>query len=209
MKKDFHLITIHYTGTIKEAMEKLDLSGVRSVLVVDDKNKLLGIVTDGDIRKAILDGIALHNPIEGIMTKDPKTTKKDTPKEEALKIMKEMSILSLPVVHDDGTAIDLILLSELMSIPLSRQDITNKEIEILNEVITSPYLSLGPKVVEFEKAVADYVGAKYAVAVNSGTSGLHLAVRALDIKDGDEVITTPFSFIASANCALFERAKPV
>jgi perosamine synthetase len=62
---------------------------------------------------------------------------------------------------------------------------------------------------EFEKAVADYVGVRYAVAVSSGTAGLHLVVRALGLGPGDEVITTPFSFIASANCLLYERVRPV
>ncbi|NPV51919.1 MAG: DegT/DnrJ/EryC1/StrS family aminotransferase [Firmicutes bacterium] len=96
-----------------------------------------------------------------------------------------------------------------MQVHLSRPDITEKEITIVNEVIHSPILALGPKMVEFERAVADYVGRKHAIAVNSGTSGLHLLVRAFGIGEGDEVITTPFSFIASSNCILYERARPV
>ena len=96
-----------------------------------------------------------------------------------------------------------------MRIPLSRPDVTKKEIESVNEVLRTPYLSIGPKIKEFETKIAQYTGVKYAVAVNSGTSGLHLIVRALGIGEGDEVITTPFSFVASSNCILFERAKPV
>lgn len=96
-----------------------------------------------------------------------------------------------------------------MQIPLSRPDITEKEINLVNEVLRSPFLALGPKMVEFEEAVAGYVGRKFAVAVNSGTSGLHLLVKAYGIGEGDEVITTPFSFIASSNCILYERARPV
>jgi len=87
--------------------------------------------------------------------------------------------------------------------------LTTKDIEGVAEVLRSPRLSLGPKLAEFERKVADYVGCKYGVAVNSGTSALHLIVRALGIGEGDEVITTPFSFVASANCLLYERAKPV
>ena len=94
-------------------------------------------------------------------------------------------------------------------IPLSRPDITGKERKAVLEVLKTPNLSLGPKLKEFEEKIAKYVEVKYAVAVNSGTSALHLIIRALGIKDGDEVITTPFSFIASANCILYERAKPV
>ena len=77
------------------------------------------------------------------------------------------------------------------------------------DVLRTPFLSLGPKLPEFESAFADYVGARFATATSSGTAALHLAVKALGIGRGDEVITTPFSFVASANCVLFEDAVPV
>ncbi|MDP2641187.1 MAG: DegT/DnrJ/EryC1/StrS family aminotransferase [Candidatus Yanofskybacteria bacterium] len=96
-----------------------------------------------------------------------------------------------------------------MNIPLSAPDITDKERKAVLEVLKTPFLSLGPKQKEFEELATSIAGRKYAVAVNSGTSGLHLIVRALGIKKGDEVITSPFSFIASSNCILFEGAKPV
>ena len=96
-----------------------------------------------------------------------------------------------------------------MNIPLSRPDVTSEDIEAVVNVLQTPYLSLGPKVEEFERAMSAYTGARYATAVNSGTSALHLAIRALGIGPGDEVITSPFSFVASANCALFEQGKPV
>ena len=96
-----------------------------------------------------------------------------------------------------------------MKIPLSRPDITGKEQKAVMEVLKTPHLALGPKITEFENNFIRYVGTKYAVAVSSGTAGLHLLIRAMGIGEGDEVITTPFSFIATANCILFERAKPV
>jgi perosamine synthetase len=96
-----------------------------------------------------------------------------------------------------------------MNIPLSRPDVTSDDIEAVVDVLQTPYLSLGPKIEEFERAVCEFTGARYATAVNSGTSALHLAVRGLGIGPGDEIITTPFSFVASANCALFEQARPV
>jgi perosamine synthetase len=94
-------------------------------------------------------------------------------------------------------------------IPLSSPDITNLEKEAVLGVLKTPNLSLGPKLKEFEEKIADFIGVKYAVGVNNGTSALHLIVKALGIKEGDEVITTPFSFVASSNCLLFERAKPI
>ena len=95
------------------------------------------------------------------------------------------------------------------SIPLSNPDITQEEIDAVVEVLRSDRLSIGPRVTAFEEAVARRAGRRFGIGVNSGTSGLHLCVRALDLKDEDEVITTPFSFMASTNCLLFERAKPV
>jgi len=94
-------------------------------------------------------------------------------------------------------------------IHLSRPYIGQEEIDAVTEVLKSGRLSLGPKLSEFEKKFAEYIGTKYAVAVSSGTSALHLCMLALGLKDKNEVITTPFSFIASANCILFEGAKPV
>jgi len=93
-------------------------------------------------------------------------------------------------------------------IPLAHEDIGPAEIEAVTNAITSR-LALGPEAEEFERAIADYVGVGHAVAVNSGTSALHLILEALGIGEGDEVITTSFSFIASANCILFVRATPV
>ncbi len=96
-----------------------------------------------------------------------------------------------------------------MRIYLSRPDITEREIEAVCEVLRSPNLSLGPKLVEFEEAIAGYIGRKRAAAVNSGTSGLFLCLQALGIGAGDEVITTPFTFIATSNCIMMVGAKPV
>jgi len=96
-----------------------------------------------------------------------------------------------------------------MKINMSSPDLSNSDIEAVHEVLETRYLSIGPKTKAFEEAVAAYAGTSYGVSVNSGTSGLHLAVIAAGIGEGDLVITTPFSFIASANCMLFERAIPI
>jgi perosamine synthetase len=97
----------------------------------------------------------------------------------------------------------------MMEIPMSRPVISKEDIDEVVSVLKTPFLSMGPKTEAFEKEFAKYVGARYAAAVNSGTSALHICMRILDLKPGDEVITTPFSFVASSNCILYERAKPV
>ena len=96
-----------------------------------------------------------------------------------------------------------------MRIYLSRPDITEKEIEAVSAVLRGPDLALGPKLVEFEEAFAEYIGTKRAVAVNSGTSGLFLCMLAMGIGPDDEVITTPFTFIATANTIMMAGARPV
>ncbi|UOF88968.1 DegT/DnrJ/EryC1/StrS family aminotransferase [Fodinisporobacter ferrooxydans] len=96
-----------------------------------------------------------------------------------------------------------------MRIPLSSPDITELEKDLVMEVLDSGQLGLGPKAKQFEEQLSEYIGSRFAIACNSGTSALHMLIRALGIRDGDEVITTPFSFVASSNCILFERAKPV
>ncbi len=96
-----------------------------------------------------------------------------------------------------------------MRIRLSRPDITEREIEQVVDVLRGPDLSLGPRLGAFEAALAAYVGRRRAVAVNSGTSGLFLSLLALGVGAGDEVITTPFTFIASATTIMMTGARPV
>jgi perosamine synthetase len=93
--------------------------------------------------------------------------------------------------------------------PLAQPNVGELELALVSEVLASGRLSIGPMVEAFESAVAGIVGVRHAIACSSGTAGLHLAVRATGIGEGDEVITTPFSFVASANCLLYERAVPV
>jgi perosamine synthetase len=96
-----------------------------------------------------------------------------------------------------------------MRIPLSSPDITDSEIEAVVRVLRTTQLSMGPKLEEFERRFAEFSCTRCAVAISSGTSGLHACVRALGLGPGDEVITTPFSFIASANALLYEGVVPV
>ena len=92
---------------------------------------------------------------------------------------------------------------------MSSPDLTDAERQAVMEVLNTPNLAMGPKIDAFEEAIAHFSGAKHAIAVNSGTSGLHLCVHAAGIKQNDLVVTTPFSFIASTNVVLFEKGIPV
>ena len=92
---------------------------------------------------------------------------------------------------------------------MSRPDITQKEILAVNRVLATPHLALGPNLEKFERAFADYIGARHGIAVSSGTSGLHMCVVAAGIGPGDEVITTPLTFAATANVIVHVGATPV
>lgn len=94
-------------------------------------------------------------------------------------------------------------------IPYGKQTIEQDDIQAVVDVLKSDFLTTGPKIAEFEQTVADYVGAKYAVAISNGTSALHAACFAVGIGPGDEVITTPLTFAASANCVLYCGGTPV
>ena len=95
-----------------------------------------------------------------------------------------------------------------MNLSMSSPNLTEADMKAVCEVLETSHLSLGPKLRQFEELVAAYNGVAYGVGVNSGTSGLHLCILASSVRDDDLVITTPFSFVASANCILYERGVP-
>lgn len=94
-------------------------------------------------------------------------------------------------------------MEKIKPIPYGRQHITDEDIAAVNEALRSDYLTQGPRILEFENRFATYVGAKYAVAVSNGTAALHLCAMALNVKPGERVITTPITFVASANCVRY------
>ena len=96
-----------------------------------------------------------------------------------------------------------------LKIPMSSPDLTDVERQAVQDVLNTPTLSMGHWILDFEKSFRDLTGLAHAIGVSSGTAGLHLCVRAAGIGAGDLVITTPFSFVASANALLFEGAIPV
>jgi len=96
-----------------------------------------------------------------------------------------------------------------VQVPMAYPDLTEADISAVDRVLRTPSLSMGPQIEAFERAIASYAGVRHAVAVSSGTAGLHLAVIVAGVGEGDVVITTPFSFVASANCILYERAIPI
>ncbi len=100
-------------------------------------------------------------------------------------------------------------MNQLLSVPMSSPDISADDVAAVNAVLQTPVLSIGPQIEAFEKAAAAYAGARFGVGVSSGTAGLHLGVIAAGVEQGDLVITSPFSFVASANAVLYEHGVPI
>ncbi|NIO21591.1 MAG: aminotransferase DegT, partial [Candidatus Aenigmarchaeota archaeon] len=94
-------------------------------------------------------------------------------------------------------------------IPISKPSVGEEEIDAIKRVIENGFLGLGKEVKKFEEEFSSYISTKFGVATNNGTSALHTALASLGIKEGDEVITTTLSFIATATCILMQNAKPV
>ena len=97
----------------------------------------------------------------------------------------------------------------MYKVPLASAELDEEDIQAVMEVLRSGRLALGPKTQELEQMIADYVGVKHAIAVNSGTSALHLIVRSLGIGPGDEVLVPSFTFASSVNAIIYEGATPV
>ncbi len=117
-----------------------------------------------------------------------------------------MSIIS---TANEALAIDAGMPVRKTFLPYGRQSIDEADIEAVIEVLRSDWLTTGPKVAEFEEAFAEWLGSKYAVSFSSGTAALHGAAFAAGLKPGDEAITSPMTFAATANCVLYQRATPV
>ncbi|HEV2526998.1 MAG TPA: DegT/DnrJ/EryC1/StrS family aminotransferase [Thermomicrobiales bacterium] len=109
----------------------------------------------------------------------------------------------------DPVAAPIVATPAPYDVPMSAPSLDQSDIDAVMEVMRTSTLSMGPQIAAFEREMAGYIGVRHGVGVNSGTSGLHLALSALGVGEGHEVITSPFSFVASANCAIYVNAKPV
>ena len=163
--------------SIRETMKVIDQGALGIALVVDGEGRLQGTVTDGDVRRAILKGLSLDEPVSTVMNRQPVTVSLGADMQGIRQLMLRHELKQIPVLDELGRVVDIVMMSTLLRIPLSNPDITSLEVEAVLDVLSTPDLSLEPKLFEFEEKFAAYIGAKHAVAVNSGTSGLHLCVN--------------------------------
>lgn len=199
------------TDTMHDALQRLQATGKGIVLLVDDQGRLRRAVTDGDIRRRLLEGDTLDMPLGRLPAQPAVTLPAPCSGSAAMRAMNEHRIDQLPIVDELGRPIEVLLRRELDSqILLSTPHLGDSEMLYVEEAFRTNWIApLGPNVDAFEKELAAYVGIGHAAALSSGTAGLHVALRLLDVGPGDEVFCSSLTFVASANPILYEHATPV
>jgi len=206
-----HRITVTKQHSLKDALEILDRSGLSVLLYVDANGSLLRTVTDGDIRRLILSGRSLDETLEPLPIAQSVVGEEGASVESILLLMDKYSVNQIPVVDKKKKPVGLHLRHELTPrIQLSIPHMGDYERQYVEEAFETNWIApLGPNVDAFEKELADYVGAKHAAALNSGTAAIHLALKLLDVGPGDLVLCSSFTFVASANPILYQGATPI
>lgn len=209
--RDINPYLLPLQATLHDALERLQATAKGIVLLVDTHGRLVRTVTDGDVRRSLLDGATLEQSLSTLAAQTPVTRVAPCSNVDALLAMNEHRIDQLPIVDIDGRPVDLALRRELdTQILLSTPHLGDFEMTYVEEAFRTNWIApLGPNVDAFEREIASYVGVGHAAAMSSGTAALHVALRLLGIRSGDEVFCSSLTFVASANPILYEHAKPV
>lgn len=195
--------------TLLNAMEVINNNKHGVTFVVNNENKLCGVITDGDIRRALLNNHKLDEKIENIL-KNRFIYAYDDETYEELLVKKENKNRTIPIVNRDMEVVNFFEFKQKLYFPVAEPNLEGNEYKYLNDAFLSSWISSsGEYINKFEKEFSKYIGTKYGVATSNGTTALSLALAALDIKDGDEVILPDFTFAATINTVIHLNAKPV
>jgi len=196
-------------ATLREVLQRLNegVSGI--VMIVKGDGTISGIFTDGDARRAVLAATNLDLPATDFMNRSFTVVEDSVPREERLANLGE-KIRHLPVVDDSGRPVEILSWAELWKLPLVEPSLGGNELTYVSECIRTNWISSqGAFVVRFEGMFAEYHGVSEAVSVSSGTTALHLALVAMGVGSGDEVIVPNLTFGATANAVIHTGASPV
>lgn len=198
-------------ASLHGAMQKIDINGNGVVFVVDAAGRLVGVLTDGDIRRALLRNASLASAVSGAMTANCASLPVESKREDILgHLMHNPDFRIVPLVNSEHQPVDYASLRSVHRIPVANPDLAGNEIEYVTSCLRDGWISSqGPFVKRFEEEFAQFLGADRAVATSSGTTALHLALAGLDIGPGDEVIVPDFTFAASINAILYCGATPI
>jgi dTDP-4-amino-4,6-dideoxygalactose transaminase len=204
-------LSVSRNVTIRQALEVLDQSGLGLLLLVNENGLFERTVTDGDLRRLLLQGIALSDTLETLPKIESIVVTEGTARREVLDLMNRHSINHIPVVNQQGNLVDVLDRKVIdQQILLSTPHMGDAEKSFVEEAFRTNWIApLGPNVDAFEQELADLVGIKYAAAVSSGTAAIHLALRLLGVGVGDIVFCSTLTFTASANPIVYQGATPV
>ena len=200
-------LIVLYGSPLSEALKVISREGSGVCFVVKGM-RLVGVITDGDVRRALLNGVKVEDPVESVMKTDYCSLTVNTTLAE---IQKYISVYkNVPILNEAGELVDLATPSRYHQIPLVQPVFDGNELEYVTDCIVTGWVSSqGKYVKQFESDFATYVGANSALAVSNGTVALHLALAALGIGPGDEVLVPNLTFAAPANAILYVGATPV
>lgn len=202
-------ISIPQNSSIQAALVNIDDNALGMTFVVDENNMLLGVVTDGDIRRGLIHGRSVEDSVNDIMNTEVVSLNVNAENRDILSLLNDR-IKVIPLVNEAGELVDYASPSKLKRIALASPKFDEKELENVVQCVKTGWVSSqGSFVREFEAQFRDYCGQPTALAVSNGTVALHLALVALGIKEGDEVLVPDLTFAASANSVIYCGAKPV
>lgn len=202
-------MTVPATATIRDAMRAINRGALGLALLSNLDGRFCGLVTDGDLRRALMNGYGLETPVADVPRPQPITASVGTSAEELAHLLDE-SIRCVPLLNGDGRVADLAILDRRVRLPVAEPLLGERELQYVMECVLTGWVSSAGKFVrQFEEMFAAFCGARYAIATSNGTTALHLALLALDIGPGDEVIVPTLTFIATANAVTYTGAHPV
>ncbi|NJC41286.1 dTDP-4-amino-4,6-dideoxygalactose transaminase [Brevundimonas alba] len=199
------------TATIRDAMATINASGMQMLLLLDADGRFQRTVTDGDLRRLLLDGAEMAGTLESLPDLASVTAPEEISRKGALALMDKHEINHLPLIDGDGRVVRVLNRRDIGApILLSTPHMGEAELHYVEEAFRTNWIApLGPNVDAFEREIADLVGAGHAAAVSSGTAAIHLAVRILGVQPGDKVFCSTLTFAASANPIVYEGGEPV
>ena len=210
MKKDIRNNVLQNDVNMREVMERLN-SGVLGIVFIVDANQVVeGVLTDGDVRRAILEGAQLDSLASPYIKRDFIYGKASAPHAENVSLLNER-VRHVPLLDELGRVVDFLSWTEMLRLPLMEPSLGGNELKYVSDCITSGWISSqGEYVRRFEQQFSEFLGHESkCLAVSNGTAALHLALMAYGIGPGDEVIVPDLTFAATANVVLHCGATPI
>jgi perosamine synthetase len=196
-------------SAVKDALKIIDANAQGTCFVVDAAGKLIGVITDGDIRRSLINGKDLNSKVSEVMQTKFTSLPVNTPVDQIQAKISER-IRHIPLVDENNIPVDYASFSRAHRIPVMTPLLSGNELKYVTECITTGWISSqGAYVKKFEQQFAEYSDMKFGVAVSNGTVAIHLALAALGIGEGDEVIVPDLTFAASINGVIYTGATPV